>query len=198
MFDRFSIVDMFGPFCGDNWHPAELRDGLTYRWMGPAPLSSITLSTLGARHVRIRILLAFHPQEHQLANIKCEINGREVVLHWAMRGLLSSFWSDIELPLLSSCMVATISTPPRIPTEPGNERALGLAISRIEIFALSEMIIGEQNTRFAEELDRLRSKIAALSVSLAETEKANEAIIASTSWKVSKPIRSLKSAYKKL
>jgi len=69
VFDKYSVIDMFGPVYGENWHKAEIHDGLTYRWTGPGRTSSLRIPTMGASEIRLRWILAVAPTDDQLSDI---------------------------------------------------------------------------------------------------------------------------------
>ncbi len=202
MFDRYSFIDMFGPIYGENWHPAEIVDGLTYRWSGPRTPSSLRIPTLRARQIRLRWILACHPKEYQLCNLGCTVDGEAVDLRWAMRGAFSTLWADIGLKSTAPWVLTELTAPPAalpqdIASEGGHSR--GLAVHRVEIFALEEEAVGEQAQRLESRISELQAALDAAGRQLAtrETELADretqlKEVLTSPSRKAPQPLRWLK------
>ncbi len=188
MFDRYSVLDMFGPFYGENWHHAEIAEGVSFRWSGPDLTSNVRLPTLGAREIRIRWTLSILPQEEQIAGLIWTIDGVVAPLRWALRSGYATFWADVPVRTPAPSVLATITVPERR-REPqddaGDTRVLGLAVHKVEVFALKEEAIGEEARRLEQEVRLLHERL-----SRCEADKA--AVLQSTSWKVSSPLRWLK------
>jgi hypothetical protein len=185
VFDKYSVIDMFGPVYGENWHKAEIHDGLTFRWMGPGRTSSLRIPTMGASEIRLRWILGVSPTDAQLSDVRCVVDEQDVTLRWAMRGAYSTLWADIKLQSGRPAVVATLTAPLRDPAQDGH--ATGLAVSRVEIFALDEALVGAHAQAATDELARLRRRTA-----IAEDELGQ--VYSSTSWKVSAPLRWAKRA----
>ncbi len=162
MFDKYSVIDMFGPVYGENWHKAEIRDGLTFRWTGPGRTSSLRIPTMGASEVRLRRILAFAPADHELSDIQCTVDGREAPVRWAMKGSYATLWSDVKLRSASPTALATLTAPTRPASEDADvgkdARTIGLAINRVEIFALDTALIGAQAQATSEKLMDLKGE----------------------------------------
>ena len=178
MFDRYSVIDMFGPFYGENWHPAEIAEGLTFRWSGPEPRSSLRAPTLGARDLRLRWTLSILPQEHQLAELEWMVGGQRMAPQWAMRSGYATLWADVHLAEPEQAIEVSLAVPRRLRApldDPDDARALGLAVHKFEVFALDADALGAEARRLRAELDA--------------RERDMSSLLNSTSWKLSRPLR---------
>jgi hypothetical protein len=198
MFDRYSGIDLFGPFYGKNWHAAELSDGLTYRWSGPETTSSLWAPSLGARELRIRWTFAFPPQEGQLDKLSWSVDGEPGPLNWSLRGGHAVLWGDFTIASNEPSLLVSLSVPERQwqPQEAPDSRTLGLAVHKLEVFALDHTLIGQQADELRHELLGLRFKLKGAEAQLAylqgEVEGRDhriDAMLNSTSWRVSSPLR---------
>jgi hypothetical protein len=181
MFDRYSVIDMFGPFYGENWYPAEFSDGVAFRWTGPEPTSTIRAPTLGARDLRFRWVFSCQPQEHQTKKLDWRVNGKRVAPLWATIGSYATAWADVHLQTREPSAVVSIAVPPRLlPRSDGpiENRRLGLAVHKLEIFALDAEVLGVEAKRLQTELDARELEI--------------QELMNSTSWKLTRPLRWLK------
>lgn len=165
MFDRYSVIDMFGPIYGENWHNSEINNGSTYRWSHPHPGATLLVPTLGALQIRLRIILAEPPEPVQLDQLELIVNGTPTPLRWSMNGPFVSLWTDIALEKAVSSIPLKIIVPPRSSeTAQSDVRKLGLAVSRVEIFALEEEALGFHNYILQDQLRALRLELEASKV----------------------------------
>ena len=184
MFDRYSIIDMFGPFHGDNWYPPEIAGGITFRWTGPAEQSFIRVPSLGARDLRLRWTFPILPQEHQLGELHWSADGSKLAPHWAMRSGYTTLWADLHINEPKIALKVTIGVPHRLKMSddnPDDTRVLGLAVHKLEIFALDADTLGVEAQRLRSELDMREREISDLQES--------------TSWKLTRPLRWLKESF---
>ena len=198
MFDRYSGIDLFGPFYGTNWHAAEISDGLTYRWSGPERTSSLRAPSLGAREVRVRLTFAFPPQEGQLGELSWSVDDQPGPLNWSIRGGYGTLWGDFTIVTSEPSLLVSLTVPERQwqPQETADPRTLGLAVHKLEVFALNHAIIGQHADNLRHELFGLAGKLKATEAQLARLQEEVEgrdhrieAMLHSTSWKVSAPLR---------
>ena len=160
MFDRYSVIDMFGPIYGENWHNPELHDGLTYRWSHPNPDAMLVVPTLNASQIRLRIILAHPPQARQLDELGLTVDGRPAALRWSMRGPFVNLWTDLAFEHAIRSVKIRI-TSPACATSPSSvdTRLLGLAVNRVEVFALEEEALGVQNQDLQDQLRQVREQL---------------------------------------
>ena len=221
MFDTYGSIDLFGPFYGANWHAAEMVDGLTYRWSGPQQTSSIRAPTLGARDLRVRWTFAFAPQEEQLKGLIWSVDGKEGPLNWTLRSGYAVLWGDFQVASKESFVIVTLTVPDRDkePHKPVDPRTLGLAVHKLEVFALDGATIGQQAfelrrelAELAVKLDLAEEQLVRAKMEAADHNTRSEALCAhlheeidardrsindllnSTSWMVSRPLRWLMSS----
>ena len=162
MFDRYSVIDMFGPVYGENWHSPELHDGLTYRWSHPYPSATLVIPTLNALQARLRIILAHPPDLIQLNQLVLTVAGEPKKLRWSMKGPLVNLWTEILFEQPASSVQITISVPPRSSVLSTDTRQLGLAVNRVEVFAIEEGAVGVQNQDLQDQIRVLQMELKAL------------------------------------
>ena len=157
MFDRYSVVDMFGPIYGENWHQPELHDGLTFRWSYADLETTLLVPTLGAPQVRFRLVLARLPDLAQLDKMDFTIDGRPATLRWSMKGPHVALWTDVIFERgVRSARIKFVVPPRAMQSSMVETRLLGLGVNRVEIFALEEEAIGLQNQALQEQLREAR------------------------------------------
>lgn len=136
MFESYSFVDMFGPIHGSGWYSPEVQDGRTFRWSKADSTSHIKIPLFNTTKLDIRFLISFIPQEHQLENLKLDIDGINFDFAWSFLGPYCSVWGTLITPQQKNSAILRISVPEVIhsPSSP-DKRSLGLAINAIEIVA---------------------------------------------------------------
>ena len=160
MFDRYSVIDMFGPIYGENWHTPELHDGLTYRWSHPNPDAMLVVPTLNASQIRLRIILAHPPQARQLDELGLTVDGKPAALRWSMRGPFVNLWTDLAFEQAVSSVKIRITSPAcAMPPSSVDTRLLGLAVNRVEVFALEQEALGVQNQDLQDQLRQAREQL---------------------------------------
>jgi hypothetical protein len=137
MIEAYSVLDMFGPIYGRNWHAPELHGSRSFRWSGPERESLLLLPSLGARRLRIIFWLARPPHPEHMSRIRLRVDGTPQRVFWSQHGMEMNIWIDVERasadsPSLRVELEAPINTEPQSP-----HRRVGLAVNRVEVIALA-------------------------------------------------------------
>ena len=191
-YTAFSVVDMSGPIHGTGWPQAELSDGITSRRLDLRKTSSITLPALNRCDLSILLSVVARGGAGLPQILSAQVQGRPVV--FSRRSVVETCLYSVDVSLRQPEPTVDVVFGPSRPTD---------VEAIIESIHLTQIgVLGWKTGAALQRLRSLEAEKAALISELVNERSRHEgaqreaadalaAIRASSSWRMTAPLRAL-------